>query len=248
MIEWDADGRPLVLAGTTQDGGARKSLERALEDATRAEQRRLSYDLHDGLGQQLSGIQFMLAGLLKRLRDDRSAHAGELAETLGLVQQSIATTRAIAHGLTPATLKQGGLRTALRELVGEMARIHGIRVELVADRMEFPVLADTAAENLYRMCQEALANARLHGGATEISVQLRRTNTLIELTVRDDGCGIPTPLPDTSGMGLRIMAHRAQLIGAWLLVERCEPRGTQVLIRYPLPAPMAAPSPPPALA
>jgi signal transduction histidine kinase len=71
IIERDAAGRPLRIGGTSQDASARKALERELADAASREQRRLSYDLHDGLGQELTGVQFLLSGVARRLASGR---------------------------------------------------------------------------------------------------------------------------------------------------------------------------------
>lgn len=234
VIERDTAGRPRVIAGTTQDAGARKSLERAIVEATRTEQRRLSHELHDGLGQELSGIHFMLSSLVKRLHSEGSAVADELEQAAALVRQSVATTRSIAHGLAPASLTRGGLRVALQELAQNVSKTYGISIECVSNEWNAMAISETAAQNLYRMSQEALTNARRHGAATAITIATHLVGGVLEVSITDNGSGMPPSPPQATGMGLRIMAHRAQTIGAVLSIDGGPGGGTRVVVRYPL--------------
>ena len=128
VAERDAEGRPTVVAGTSQDAGWRKRMEEALRESALGERRRLIDELHDGLGQELSGIQFMLAGVATRLRRDGSSQAEDVELTLALVRQALASTRALSRGIEPANPRSGGLRAALQQLAADQGLEHGLEV------------------------------------------------------------------------------------------------------------------------
>ena len=224
IVEREPDGAPRLLAGTTQDATARKSLERALTEATQAEQRRLSYELHDGLGQELSGIQFMLSSLVTRLRREDPLEADRLDEVVGLVRQSIATTRSIAHGLAPASLGRGGLRVALHELARDVSKAYRIRVACVGAEWDTGAISDTAALNLFRMSQEALTNARRHGAARRRSSKSAASSATTRSSSRS---------PTTAwGSGPCPRTRPGWDCGSWLIApSRSEPRSRSARAR-----------------
>lgn len=233
VTERHPDGRPLAVGGTTQDATARKLLEKALADAVATEQRRLGYDLHDGLGQELTGVQFLLASVANRLRSERPADAAAIEEAQALVRGAIDTTRQLAQGLGSPGLRQGDLRLAIEELAADVSRRHGLSVECRTLGWARDALSESAAQQLYRIVQEAVTNARRHSGAQRVSLELAAHAGGVELTVTDDGCGIPEPLPGTHGMGLTIMGERARSIGADLVIGRGPHGGTRVVLRCP---------------
>jgi PAS domain S-box-containing protein len=230
IVERDADGRALIIAGTSQEASVRKSLELALAGAAEREQRRLSQDLHDGLGQELAGVQYLLASVTKRLRDRRDPEADELEQVLVLIRAAMASTRSMAHGLAAASLQSGGLKPALEDLAKEVSRSYGIHVVCLGDPGNPRDISDDAARNLYRIAQEALNNARRHGGATEVVITMHRSGSLFELCIEDNGCGVPLPLPEGPGIGLKIMAYRAQAIGASFTLKPRQEGGTQLRV------------------
>lgn len=233
VTERHPDGRPLAVGGTTQDASGRKLLEQALSDAVATEQRRLGYDLHDGLGQELTGVQFLLASVANRLRSFRPAEAAAIEEAQALVRGAIDTTRQLAQGLGAPGLRQGDLRLAVEELAADVSRRHGLRVECRTLGWSRDALTESAAQQLYRIVQEAVTNARRHSGARRVSIELAAHAAGIEVVVADDGCGIPEPAPRTPGMGLTIMGERARSIGAEFSIGRDPLGGTRVVIRCP---------------
>lgn len=237
----DSDGRPLTIAGTSQDASERKNLEQALAQATSIEQRRISYDLHDGLGQELTGIQFLLASVVTRLRAKRPAEATELEEVIAHVRQAIDTTRTIAQGLVPAILRHGDLRLAIEDLAAAASRRYGMRVECIAGRWTPAAVSESTAQHLYRIAQEALTNAHRHGRAKTVTVELQASAEALELSITDEGCGIPDTLPENRGIGLIIIAHRARSIGAALTIGRHPRGGTRVAVRRSIKTDSTAP-------
>ena len=236
IAERDVAGRPLVVAGTSQDAGWRKHMEEALRDSARTERRRISYELHDGLGQELSGIQFMLTGIATELHRGNSPQAAEVDVTLALIGQALATTRSISRGLEPADPRSGGLRAALLQLAGDLSEAHGITVRFDAPALPLAGVSAIATDNLFRMCQEALGHARRNGADDAIDLAAREADGALEITITDRG---PRPLeaaPQGVDAGLSVMAYRARLIGAQVTVSAVAGRGTEVRIRYPLAA------------
>jgi PAS domain S-box-containing protein len=195
VVERDVAGRALVMAGTSQDASARKSLEIALTGAAEREQLRLSLDLHDGLGQELAGIHYLLSAVAHRLRHADHSEAADIEQVLALTRGAMDSTRSMAHGLAAATLRPGGLKFALNALAIEVSKRYGIHVSCVGDDSSPSAMSDETAQNLFRISQEALTNARRHGGGTEVSITMHRLGPFFELTIADNGRGMPVPLP-----------------------------------------------------
>jgi PAS domain S-box-containing protein len=205
----------------------RKRLEREILEISDQERRRIGQDLHDGLCQQLAGIELMsqvLEQKLARKSKTDSTRAGEIARH---VREAIGQTRSLARGLSPVTLESEGLALALRELAGNTEKMFGVacRVECLSN---VPTLAAAAATHVYRIAQEAVSNAIKHGKAREIAIYLEATADRMSLRVSDNGCGFPKVLPRNDGMGLRIMRYRAGMVGGLLSVEPGTEGGTIV--------------------
>jgi PAS domain S-box-containing protein len=222
------DGRVVGIAAVLRDVSERRNRERDLLDAVTAEQRRFAHDLHDGLGQELTGISLLLRTLVGRAAKEAPQLVQPLTEVLEYTSGAIATSRAVARGVSPVGREHGGLAEALRALVDRVRRQGGAEVSYrlcggVAEELE-PLLAD----NLYRIGQEALTNAVRHSGAQHIAVRLERSPTAVRLVVEDDGRGIAADAERGRGLGLRIMRGRAELVGAQFQVRALAPRGTRI--------------------
>ena len=217
-----------------------RDLQRQLLDSTDTEQRRIGHDLHDGLGQHLTGIAFMSKLIEQRLAARQHPEAETAHKISGHVNKAIGWTKDLARGLAPIDLeREEGLALALRQLTessGEMYRTD-CRFEVTGD---IPVQDTTAAIHLYRIAQEALNNAIRHASASRIVVRLTREAHRAAISVEDDGKGIEPPPPDgpaiPRGMGLRIMGYRAKMIAGRLEVRRRPGGGTIVTCTCPLPA------------
>ncbi|HEY2678312.1 MAG TPA: PAS domain-containing protein [Steroidobacteraceae bacterium] len=227
------DDRVVGIASATADVSERQGRERQLLAAINREQRRFGRDLHDGLGQELTGIALLVKSLSNRAEKESPALAAALEEILSHVTTAITTTRAVARGVSPVGREQGGLAHALQDLARQWRETRGAnikcRVEISHARELEPMLAD----NFYRIAQEALTNAMQHSGASEILMELRHSERRLSLTVTDDGRGI-TPAADRGGgLGLHIMRGRAELAGAQLKVGTCEGSGgTRIECHY----------------
>lgn len=218
-----AEDEVLVLV---RDVTEHKRLEREIIETSSREQQRIGQDLHDGLGQHLTGITFLTKVLERKLDAKAPEEAKEAAEIGRLVLQALAQTRNLARGLFPAELERNGLMAALQELAGSVERTCSVRCTVHASEA-VTVHDNVLATHVFRIAQEAINNSVKHGKAKNIEVTLGPGGDKIELTVTDDGTGF-SPEAKMDGLGMRIMHYRARRIGGTLEVATTEKGGTRV--------------------
>jgi two-component system sensor histidine kinase UhpB len=208
----------------------RQSAQRAMA-AQERERRRLARELHDELGQTLTGVVLQLDGLARRVPPDLDDAVAQVQEA---VRGSAEDVRDIARGLRPQALDEFGLRSALITLAAAFAEHSGlvVRPELASDLPTLPPEADLA---IYRVAQEGLTNVARHADATGVLLALHAVNGRVVLRIRDDGHGIEERAAHDAG-GLGGMRERAMLIGGRLMVERVRPTGTEVRLEVPVEA------------
>lgn len=220
-------------AALTREIAERERLQHLLLEASEQEQRRIGQDLHDGLGQHLAGTAIAGQVLREKLERRRLHEAADAKKVVELIEEGVSLTRRSAKGLHPVDLSAEGLMLALEEFAVTTTRLFEVNCRFVC---ELPVLVHSAAtaEHLFRIAQEATRNAIQHGGARDIAIELNTLDEGHELRIEDDGAGIPANRPSTAGMGLRIMAHRARLIGATFEVGARDGGGMIVTCRLPV--------------
>jgi signal transduction histidine kinase len=209
----------------------RARLEREVIESCAREQRRIAYDLHDGVGQQLVGIALSAKLLEEQLRADRPFEAGKASAIVRLANEAARQARLTARSLEGAD-GVGDLKTALESLAVNISESCRVRSTVKANGASRPVSAPVAAQ-LYRIAQEAVRNAVEHGAAREVLIELKFGHRDMLLTVHDDGEGFNTKT-NGHGMGLRIMRYRAQCIGGSCEVQTGPGKGTTVCCRVPL--------------
>ncbi len=222
-----------LFTGIVRDLSETRRLEQEILRISDEERRSIGQDLHDGLGQMLTGMALISQSLARRLAAQGRPEARELEELTELIRQADRQARTLARGLIPVELEANGLQAALYRLTRQTEQLSGLRCIFQAEQ-EVPVADNLVATHLYRIAQEALNNAVRHGQAQTITVTLAADDEALHLWVRDDGVGIPEKLPETSGMGLRIMHYRARLLGGHLEVRRRKEGGTEVHAAVPL--------------
>ncbi|GEM_PF-714542 len=224
----DRDDLPAGLVGYSLDITERKRLEREIIDVSEGEQKRIGQELHDGLGQHLTGIAFLSKVLEQKLSAQERPEAKDASEIVGLVNQAVSQTRSLARGLFPVELEANGLMSALEQLAANIRTLYGLACEF---RCADPVLVydNVVAINLYRIAQEAVNNAVKHSGADNIRIELSAEEERTRLSVVDGGAGFDRPAAD-HGIGLHIMEYRARLIGAKLEIRRHPEGGTVVSV------------------
>jgi signal transduction histidine kinase len=212
----------------------RERLEKALREATDEERRRLAKELHDGLGQELTGLAMLAEGLLMQAANNGAQAPPELERLAHVARHATRTCREIARGMSPLGGARG-LPDALRELVARLCGPPGPQVSIVLGLHDSVSVPREASEQLYRIAQEALANAIKHSGAASVQVWLDVNAEMVRLRVIDDGRG-SQPVPQVSqGLGLGTMRDRAEAIGGRLTItSRQDGRGTAVTCEVPV--------------
>jgi PAS domain S-box-containing protein len=226
-------GERRLFTGIARDLTDRKRMERELIEISDREQRRFGQDLHDGLGQVLTGVGFMISSLEQRLASREAPEAADARQISELVTHAIAQARSMARGLHPVRQVEAGLMTALQELANHIEQVYRIRAEFVCAE---PVLIDDSAvaTHLYRIAQEAANNAIKHGKARRITISMtRQARDSVGLTIADDGVGIGDAPARKKGMGLQIMKYRAGMVGATVSIGRGAASGTCVSCVFP---------------
>lgn len=212
----------------------RKQLERNLLEVSEEAQAQIGRELHDDLGQLLSGAAYLAGSLAGRLAAS-DPEAGKQAESIKkIAQDAVKHTRYITHSLVPFGIASRGLKQGLEQFAEDVLQVSGIpcEVECIGER---EVTDLTLATNLYRIVQEAINNAVKHSQASHLSIRLDTSaDDEIRLAIADDGVGLPGDYREKSkGMGLMNMNYRAQLIGASISIESNEGKGTRILLVLP---------------
>ena len=194
------DGTPTYIIATGIDITERKHLEKTILEVSGREQRRIGQDLHDGLGQHLTGIAFMSKVQEQKLMEKSLPEAGDAAKIVKLVNEAINKTRELARGLLPVVSEAQGLMSALQVWAGEVEDLFGISCRF---QCFTPVLIhdDTVATHLYYIAREAVNNAIKHGHASQIVIALAADQGQGTLTITDNGSGISDILSQQRGHG-----------------------------------------------
>jgi signal transduction histidine kinase len=193
----------------------------------------MGQDIHDGLCQQLVSLAFDANALEHQLSAQSRPESATARRICAHLDGAITESRQLSRGLFPVRLEAEGLISALEELANATQSRFGVNCSLHAQKPP-PVADNTVATSLFRIAQEAVNNAVKHGPAKAISIKLRSPANQLELTVEDDGAGLPDLPKKREGMGLHIMAYRARSIGGTLCVSRRPEGGTVVSCCAPI--------------
>ncbi len=220
----DHTRRELVFRDITEH----RHMEKRLLEMEERERQRIGQDLHDGLGQLLSGIAFKCQALESLLEKKLPAHAAQAAEVAMLAEQAKAQARHLTQGLLPVKAEQEGLMVALKELADDTRKLFELSCTF---RCNEPVAMqdETVVIHLYRIAQEAVNNAVKHGRPGQIDISLDNEHGHIVMVISDNGTGMKDAGTRTNGMGLKIMNYRANMIGASLDIQSSRQQGTRVV-------------------
>jgi len=224
---------PAEAVAVVREVTARKLSEKEILEISNREQVRIGQDLHDGLGQHLTGVTFLTRALENKLAARSLPEAAEAAEIGRLVLQALSQTRNLARGLFPVELESNDLAPALRELAATVEKLFNISCTIEGDS-DVAISNRTVVNHLFRLAQEAINNSVKHGKAKRVVIGLHTVADKAVLTIRDNGVGLTTGPAQSKGLGLRIMNYRAQRIGAVFEIRPAQGAGTVVTCSFPL--------------
>jgi signal transduction histidine kinase len=207
-----------------------------LLQAQEGESRRIARELHDDLGQGLALLSVEMDLLRQKPAEAANQLSARMPEMLRQIRQLSSSVHELSHQLHPAKLEQLGLAAAIRGLCHELAHRHGLKIESTDKHP--PTISPDTALCLYRIAQEALANAIKHGGAAHARVELSGDAEMVSLRIADDGAGFdPESIRGKSGLGLVSMRERVFSLGGVVTIDSQPSGGTRVSVRIPVSAP-----------
>jgi len=213
-----------LFAAVIVDISEQQQLQREVLEIPVSEQRRIGQELHDGLGQQLTGLGLLATSLLNKASKPEHELAAKLARGL---QEAISQVRALSRGLMPVNVDAEGLLNSIENLVKEVRSQTGVSILLTINDRVY-ISDNSSALHLYRIVQEALNNAIKHAHANQIRVSVGIEGTRGCLVIRDNGTGFRQSPDKSDGLGLRIMQHRCGLIDAEFKIQSSRDEGTEI--------------------
>lgn len=209
----------------------RRRLEKEILEISEREQRRIGRELHDSLGQQLTGIAIISKVLEQKLHRQSLKEAASAKEIAQLVNEAINQTRQLSRGLHPVSMEEDGLMSAMQALAATTQNLFGITC---AFRCDNPVAVKdpSTATHVYRIAQEAVTNAIRHGNTKQIQLELSADDNHAELAIENDGRDFPAKIPKGKGIGLQVMSYRAEMVGGVLDVQARAGGGTRVTCTF----------------
>jgi two-component system, LuxR family, sensor kinase FixL len=228
VSEVNVNGQRLYT-GIVRDITEQRRLEQEVLRISEHERHRIGQDLHDGLGQMLTGISLINKNIAQSLKDEGHPLAEEVDEITGLVKEADEFARSLSRGLIPVEFDEQGLTAALERLIKNAERLLNIKCKL--NSTGNIIFEDTTSLiHLYRIAQEATSNAVKHGNASEVHVTLEANEERLILKIEDNGTGFPENWDKQKGLGVRIMVFRARLIGANLEIETGKLGGAAIIV------------------
>jgi signal transduction histidine kinase len=208
-----------------------RNLSQKLVQAQEEERKRLSLELHDQVGQMLTALRVEISNLGRIGPGDAERFKSHVQQAKEVAEGAMKTVRDLAMGLRPSMLDDLGLGAAVGWLGREFSRLSGVPADV---RIEgaLDTLTDLQKTSLFRIVQEAFTNIIRHAGAKEVSVELVAGAEQVELTIRDDGKGLPAAMK-RQGLGLLGMAERVRELGGVFEIESAPGQGTCLRARIP---------------
>jgi PAS domain S-box-containing protein len=227
----DEKGQPFAITTTERDITERRRLEKEILDITEREREQIGQEMHDGMGQVLTGIAVKCKGLALKLKG-KSSEMKHALEISTLANKAIVQTRDLARMLYPVDIETGGLVSALKMLASNTEKILGVTCQFQCGKF-VSVENLVEAKQIYRIVQEAITNAIKHGKAKNISIKLHLTKSKTVMLVKNDGRTFQKLRPKSKGLGLKIMKYRTDLIGGSLDIRKGSKGGTVVTCAFP---------------
>lgn len=223
-VDW---GGKEIFTGIIRNLTARRNLERRIIESGQEERRKIGRDLHDGLGQMLTGTRMLAENLAKKLKIKGVEAARDVEEIAMMIQEADEFARTLARGLVQVDIEKKGLSVALQDLCNRTEKLTGVSCKFY-DFEDAEVNDHNLALHLYRIAQEAINNAIRHGKPEKVHVRLSNNEHHTALSVVDDGLGFPEKKESNEGSGIEIMKHRARVMGGVFEITRTLDQLTQI--------------------
>jgi signal transduction histidine kinase len=240
LRQFELRGVPVIVDGHLLGATLRsvditdiRRLEREVVDVATRERKRLSNDLHEGLGQDLAGISLLLESLGMDIDRGRPVASAAVRQLTAHVNRMIGATRDIAYALSPVQIARGSLSSAIARLVGEASSALKVGITMKSDPTDIIVPEDTA-DHLCRIAVEAVTVAARHSGCANIEVELRVQDGVLRLTIADDGSEVATGADNAGDHAAQMIAYRARLLGGSVHIESGPRRGTRTSVTVPV--------------
>lgn len=234
VSEVNVNGQRLYT-GIVRDITEQRRLEQEVLRISEHERHRIGQDLHDGLGQMLTGISLINRNIASSLKDENHPLADEVSDITNLVKEADEYARSLSRGLIPVEFEGQGLKAALERMMKNAEKLFNITCKFDApDNIYFE--DSTNLTHLYRIVQEATSNAVKHGNASVVDISIKNYDERLVIKIEDNGTGFSDDWEKDRGLGVRIMQFRSRLIGANLEIENGDKLGGAAIIvtMYPI--------------
>jgi len=226
-----------IFTGVINDITERRRLEREILRVSEEERQRLGQDLHDGLGQMLTGIGLISQNLARKLKSNGIPGSDEVQEISDMIKEADEYAKSLAHGLVHADVEEG-IKEALEHLCKRANKFFKVNCEFICD-YDQNIQNTMTRVNLYRIAQEAISNAAKHGNAKNVDVNLHAESGILKLEIIDDGVGFSKTLGNKgsqnkgTGMGIRIMGYRTNMMSGHFDIKEIN-NHTHIICSIPL--------------
>jgi signal transduction histidine kinase len=233
QLRLESAEREQALAQLREAEKKYRQLDEKLQHVTENEKQTIGHELHDGLGQHLTGIEFTAKVLENKLKDKSLPEALDAGRLTELIHQAVVQTRHLSRLLAPVSEEENGFFDALNMLAQYVSQEVGIVCELHISPNASRLQDHFVATNLFRIVQESTSNAIKHGRTTHIAITVQEEGSRLVILVSNNGLGLPEGWESSLGSGFRLMRHRAQIIGADLRIESPSEGGVRITCTLP---------------
>ncbi|HEX6981800.1 MAG TPA: PAS domain S-box protein [Balneolaceae bacterium] len=230
-VSWKNDE---IYVAFINDISERRRLEQEILWISEDERQSIGQEMHDGLGQLLTGIGLITQTLARRLDNLGKPEAEEVREIADMIKEADEQARALSHGLVNVGVEEDGLQISLRRLCKQIKKLFSIECTLDVD-YDIIINNNVTALNMYRIAQEAISNAHKHGQAKNIHISLLKDNDYIRMAIENDGIPFSLPQGDEkkAGMGINIMKYRSKMIYGRLEFVKTDDGHSKVICSVP---------------
>lgn len=214
------------------DISLQKELQKQILDISDKERIRIGTDLHDGIGQYLTGISYLLSAVNEKVNNNEQVSKDELSKIIKMIDETKTHMRMISKGLVPVYNLKNGLMLAIQELCGNIEYVYGVKCPFACN-INLEIKNNSTSTHIYYIILEAITNSIKHGNATKIIVEIKTKKEDLLISILDNGTGINNSPNKNSGIGMDLMRYRADLISGEITFKPGKNGGTRVSCMIP---------------